>query len=568
MAAVARCMQIVRNAGCSAMRATLLATPSTGASGFGAAMRQCPVHPIVPLGARCVSLGIEIVETPQYANVPVVQESPETILAEMPELVLSGQSSPKGSAKTNPYAELEMGAPITVDTPPATTTVTASSVTPPQTCFAKLTNGVRVVSVERHGLCSSLGLFVHTGSRYEKADMACIPHALELMAFRSTAHLSHMRTLKTMEQLGAAASCRVGREDILYQFDVLREYVPIALPLMLANVLCPSMLPEEVEAARESVIDVQHNLKENTEGFLCEMMHVTAYHGSTLGNPLYANETDFPKITVESLRAYIERECTPDRMIVVGINVGFDDLCKWTARSFAQYAETSRMASLSTRHPEPAVYTGGEIRIQEPNPLCHFMLGWEVEGGWNGKTLAAVTVLQMFLGGGGSFSTGGPGKGMHTRLYTEVLNRHHWVESCMATSVMYADSGVFSIYATLVPQHAKDFLLVLKRIFQGLNRISAEELQRAKNALKSSIHMNLEMRSVMMEDIGRQLILSDKVGNAQEFGRMIDAVTTHDLCDALRECLKTKITVLAYGAIENVPDYATIEEHMKNAAPM
>eukprot|EP00445_Apocalathium_hangoei_P064236 CAMPEP_0204112756 /NCGR_PEP_ID=MMETSP0361-20130328/3252_1 /ASSEMBLY_ACC=CAM_ASM_000343 /TAXON_ID=268821 /ORGANISM="Scrippsiella Hangoei, Strain SHTV-5" /LENGTH=86 /DNA_ID=CAMNT_0051063015 /DNA_START=8 /DNA_END=265 /DNA_ORIENTATION=+ len=24
---------------------------------------------------------------------------------------------------------------------------------------------------------------------------------------------------------------------------------------------------------------------------------------------------------------------------------------------------------------------------------------------------------EMFLGGGGSFSTGGPGKGMHTRLY-------------------------------------------------------------------------------------------------------------------------------------------------------
>ena len=33
----------------------------------------------------------------------------------------------------------------------------------------------------------------------------------------------------------------------------------------------------------------------------------------------------------------------------------------------------------------------------------------EVPGGWNGQWLAAVTVLQMFLGGGGSFSTGGPG---------------------------------------------------------------------------------------------------------------------------------------------------------------
>lgn len=35
----------------------------------------------------------------------------------------------------------------------------------------------------------------------------------------------------------------------------------------------------------------------------------------------------------------------------------------------------------------------------------------------------AICVLNMMLGGGGSFSAGGPGKGMYTRLYTNVLNR-------------------------------------------------------------------------------------------------------------------------------------------------
>ena len=34
-------------------------------------------------------------------------------------------------------------------------------------------------------------------------------------------------------------------------------------------------------------------------------------------------------------------------------------------------------------------------------------------------------VLNMMMGGGGSFSAGGPGKGMFTRLYLNVLNR--WV---------------------------------------------------------------------------------------------------------------------------------------------
>jgi len=195
------------------------------------------------------------------------------------------------------------------------------------------------------------------------------------------------------------------------------------------------------------------------------------------------------------------------------------------------------------------------------------MLGWEVEGGWNGPMLAAITVLQMFLGGGGSFSTGGPGKGLHTRLYTQVLNRHHWVESCQASSVMYSDSGLFTVYATVVPNHARDFVQVLAQIFNGMNRISPEELQRAKNALKSSIHMNLEMRAVMMEDIGRQLILAGKVGTAQEFGKMVDAVTAADLINALRHCLKSNPTVLAYGAIDAVPSHGDVKTTFSHCCP-
>jgi processing peptidase subunit alpha len=370
--------------------------------------------------------------------------------------------------------------------------------------------------------------------------------------------------MKTLEQLGAAASCRVGREDILYQFDVLREYVPIALPLMLANVLCPSILPEEVAAAHEHVAEVRQNLESNVESLVCELLHLTAYKGNTLGNELYADEKDLPRFTAEAINGYLRRECTPDKLIVVGVNVDFDELCKWTARGFADQgvAATAPSAPATFREMAKAVYTGGDFRMEKPDPLCHFMLGWEVEGGWNGPLLASVTVLQMFLGGGGSFSTGGPGKGMHTRLYTEVLNRHQWVESCQASSVMYADTGLFTIYGTILPQHCDDFVTVLTNIFKSLDRITPEELQRAKNALKSSIHMNLEMRAVMMEDIGRQLILSGKVGTASEFGKMVDAVTAQDLRHAVLSCLRTTPTVVAYGAIEKVPPYESIKRRL------
>lgn len=49
-------------------------------------------------------------------------------------------------------------------------------------------------------------------------------------------------------------------------------------------------------------------------------------------------------------------------------------------------------------------------RQSQTGNLTHAMLAFEFPGGWNDlKGSVAVTVLQFLLGGGGSFSAGGPG---------------------------------------------------------------------------------------------------------------------------------------------------------------
>ena len=66
------------------------------------------------------------------------------------------------------------------------------------------------------------------------------------------------------------------------------------------------------------------------------------------------------------------------------------------------------------------------------------MLAFEYSGGWRDvKGSVAMTVLQYLLGGGGAFSAGGPGKGMHSRLYTRVLNKYPWVHNCTAITSIY-----------------------------------------------------------------------------------------------------------------------------------
>jgi processing peptidase subunit alpha len=180
------------------------------------------------------------------------------------------------------------------------------------------------------------------------------------------------------------------------------------------------------------------------------------------------------------------------------------------------------------------------------SPLTHIMLAFEYQGGWRDvKGSVAMTVLQYLLGGGGSFSAGGPGKGMHSRLYSRVLNQHGWVENCTALTSIYNTTGLVGIYAAAPsdrvgtppgcgeqrggggwpagvcrpphlrspspfpdpPPPADDAVSILCKELQAVaTAVPAAELERAKAQAISAVLMNLESRAVVAEDIGRQVL--------------------------------------------------------------
>lgn len=222
------------------------------------------------------------------------------------------------------------------------------------------------------------------------------------------------------------------------------------------------------------------------------------------------------------------------------------------------------------------MYKGGEVRIEEeppqqavsetfvepPPPMTHVMIAFGC-GGWRSEDLVPLCVLQTLLGGGSSFSAGGPGKGMYTRLYREVLNYNHWVDSTMATSIMLYDCGLFGIYGTAEPQYA--FHLV-KTLVEQLYKVGSQpaesvEVVRARNQLKSRILMNLESRMVLCEDIGRQLLTYQEREHASSLCRKIDNVTEADLHRVAQTMLKTKPSMVSYGDLSRVPSFEEIDNY-------
>ena len=205
------------------------------------------------------------------------------------------------------------------------------------------------------------------------------------------------------------------------------------------------------------------------------------------------------------------------------------------------------LSSLSTLPTEtllttPSHYTGGYLSLPNlpppPNsltiPLSHIHIAFEALP-ISSPDIYALATLQTLLGGGGSFSAGGPGKGMYSRLYTHVLNQHGWVESCIAFNHSYTDSGLFGVAASCEPGRVPHMVDVICRELQaltletGFSALQDQEVSRAKNQLRFSLLMNLESRLVELEDLGRQVQVHGRKVGVKEMCAQIEAVTVQDL---------------------------------------
>jgi hypothetical protein len=61
---------------------------------------------------------------------------------------------------------------------------------------------------------------------------------------------------------------------------------------------------------------------------------------------------------------------------------------------------------------------------------------------------------------------GGPGKGMHSRLYTRVLNQHPWMHNCTALNSIYNSTGLVGIFASAESSQAGAMVDVLSQEMQ------------------------------------------------------------------------------------------------------
>ncbi|PIA99368.1 Mitochondrial-processing peptidase subunit alpha [Cercospora beticola] len=421
-----------------------------------------------------------------------------------------------------------------------------------------LPNGIRVASESLPGHFSGIGVYVDAGSRYENDALRGVSHIIDRLAFKSTTKRSSDRMLEKIEGLGGNIQCASSRESLMYQAATFNSAVPDTIALLAETIRDPDITEEEVQRQLETADYEIGEIWGKPELILPELVHMAAYKDNTLGQPLLCPKERLDQINARTIEAYRKAFFRPDRIVVAFAGVPHDDAVKLATQYFGDMkgSAITNAPSLETKssqiipHPldapidytQASHYTGGFLTLPPlpipPNPalprVSHIHLAFESLP-IASPDIYALATLQTLLGGGGSFSAGGPGKGMYSRLYTNVLNQYGWVENCVAFNHAYTDSGLFGISASCATQFVPRMLDTMARELSllsaetGLGRLSEIEVKRAKNQLRSSLLMNLESRMVELEDLGRQVQVHGRRIPVKEMVASIEAVTMADL---------------------------------------
>lgn len=440
---------------------------------------------------------------------------------------------------------------------------------------SKLPNGIRVASLNSPGACIAGGLYVELrgNSRLPPPPgVTASRYLLEKLSFKATQNLTEAKMHAKLDELVGSVQAHSTRESILYAGTVVPLHLKELLELLREASMAPLVTEKDLRQITAVVEYELEEMKNKPDELLPELAHGPAFYAdfATKGaddavfmdyNSILGVKYDLEQNikSVDTVMEYWRRNFTTRNMLVVGTGMAHGELHNAAVDTFGSIEDSHAQASPRDDQDHLLRYSGGAQFIEnEDIPLVHMLIGFQGAPISSDRSFA-LAILQMLMGGGNSFSAGGPGKGMYSRLYTQVLNRYHWIDSCKFFNHGYHSTGLFGIHGSAVPSHARDLVDVLLSQLHGMTvPLTNIEVVRAKNQVKSAVLMGLESRMTELEDLADQVSHLERYMSPGEICKRIDAVSAEELQTIARQLLDSRPTVVAYGPLHRTPPYDMI----------
>jgi len=406
-----------------------------------------------------------------------------------------------------------------------------------------LANGLRVAtdpigSVES----ATVGVWCDVGTRDEPAAVNGVAHLLEHMVFKGTRRRSATAIAEEIEAVGGHMNAYTAREQTAYYARVLKDDISLAVDLI-ADILQHSLF-DAAELRRERAVVIQEigQANDTPDDIIFDHFQAAAFPRQGVGRPVLGKASVVRRMKRESVRGFLNDHYAPQHLVLAAAgNVDHDHLVRLARRKF------DALPKLATHEREPARYRGGEYREKRDLDQIHLVLGFEGVG-HHDRDFYPLQVMSTLLGGG-----------MSSRLFQEVREKRGLAYSIYSFAGSLRDGGLFGIYAGTGDKQVIELLpLVMDEVNKVADKVSDEEVARARAQLKAGTLMSLESTSSRCEQLAQQLLVFGRPIPTGEIVAQIEAVDGAAVRRVMRRLIRSRLTVAAVGPVGHVESYDSL----------
>lgn len=412
-----------------------------------------------------------------------------------------------------------------------------------------LKNGLRILTSTRpHLETVSLGVWIKTGSAFEKEDVNGISHFFEHTCFKGTTRRNALQISEEIEDVGGQMNAYTSREFTAFYAKMLKGDTELALD-MISDILQDATFPEEeLQKEREVVVQEIKQSIDTPDDIIFDYLQETAFPGQPLGRTILGPAEKVRSFTADTLRGYLASNYAAENIVVCAVgNIVHETFVKMTESRWSGYKSQTNFRI------EPQVYKGGFFIEKRDIEQAHVVLGFQGFR-YESEDYYPGIIFSTLFGGG-----------MSSRLFQEIREKRGLVYTVYSFANSHTQNGLFGIYAGTGKEELKELMpVVAEEIRKVCNeKVSAKELERAKTQLKASMLMGLESSSSSAEVLARQMLLFDRVIPVEEMVSRVEKVNLEDIQNAAIKIFASKPSYTLLGSIGDYLPYDELEKQIR-----
>jgi predicted Zn-dependent peptidase len=373
---------------------------------------------------------------------------------------------------------------------------------------------------------STITVWVKTGSRNETKEIGGISHFLEHMVFKGSKKRPSAKEIAVViDSIGGEFNASTSKELTNFHIKTRNEALPVAFDVLSDMVLNPLLKPEDIEREKGVILE-ELAMYEDTPMFkIGDVFENLIYKNNSLGRDIIGTRDSIKNVKRADFVRYRKIHYGIDNLLItVAGGVKEKDVLKLAEKYFRSLKNNNKekIEKFKTNQKKPRVLLHSKKKEQ-----AHFILGFSGNQLGNKDRFIEAT-LAIILG-----------RGMSSRLFTEVREKRGLAYSVRTSTDRYVDTGYMGTYAGVDIKRIDEAIKVVLnehyKLASGENIITEDELSKAKEYSKGHLALYLEDTRRVGSFFGIRELLLGRVDTPEDIYKGIDKVTIDDVLRVAKE---------------------------------